>query len=153
MPLGDTSTATQRRMDQILNEMKKMLSSAKGRITVLIFYFGQQLPSFLYKKIIVKTKPGTFPSITLTNVPGSSEASTFLNRRVLDMMFWTFLDAGWISFTILSYNGRLKIGCIGHAGVISSEEVLNRICTHIEVELYKSIAETSKAADVRILTR
>jgi len=81
--------------------------------------------------------------ILVTNVPGSIDASTFLDHEILDVTFWatTDLHRFWITFCVYSFKGFLKVACMGAARVVENVKNLEQICAAVEAELQRQIAQ------------
>jgi len=72
-------------------------------------------------------------SMVLTNVPGPRSALTLAGRTITDLMFWVPQagDLG-LGFSVMSYDGEVRIGVMTDAGVIPEP---HRLVRGVEEEL------------------
>jgi len=130
------------RLKQSKQAIQTTMRSASPKVTSIISKLGNYLPSWLFKALVLPS-PGQTPGILFSNLPGPSKPAYIMGYRVLDLAFWiTAVGTPWLTIGVISYNGHLKIQCMGAAHVFKIEEILDSLCTRLESELLHMIEVT-----------
>jgi len=122
-------------------ELEGLEHSISPKINAILLVLGNQFMECFFRRFMVHPRPNR-PGILVTNIPGPVEINKFLKYNILDMTFWvTALDIPWITISVLSYNGSLKVACAGVSNVFKTEVDLSKVCGSIESELIKMIEQ------------
>jgi len=89
---------------------------------------GNVFPVSIYQKYFIPSVPD-IRGLLVSNMPGPAVAVQYLGRHVIDVFHCIGANQNpWVTFSILSYNGNIRIAISGNKSIFKTEEKFEYLC-------------------------
>jgi len=102
--------------------MVKTRSAVSPKVNAILGMLGNAFPASVFMKYFVPSMSEE-EGICISNMPGPQTGCKFWGRDVVDMSFSVIAcENPWLTVSILSYDGAIRIGLTGIAHVFETEK-------------------------------